>query len=448
MDNNSTETNSIQSGPVSLGQAKGQQSESLVAAGESWAAKQSIAGKAKSFLFTSLSGCCDDEYGSQGKRFLGMESSVAKRLGYILMLGTGLTLTIFSAIQIIASWKSYPNHRLGAPITSSFLNQETDPLQAADDSTIKSDLEPDQGAGEYSENVGDTALVVSGSSSVKTATVDAQGIQRFQSAARFTFAELFTSEGCSSCPPADDLLARTLNSWSKEFPGTDSGLDSKVAGNVGNDQAQLILIAYHVDYWNYLGWTDRFSSRDQSARQYWYTKQLAGRTNYTPQLIVDGVEGFVASRPSDLERSLAASAKRQSKTIETANLYGFEVAIDIESIDNSVTGTVDFNPLLIRHCQLTPSATRLWLAIVEDGLTNEVAEGENQGRTLHHDRVLRVRKSVLVDGRSAEKLVSIKLKLPLPNDVNLANCRMVAFVQDEQEMTILAAGESGRLLVE
>src|SRR5712692_2898034 len=88
--------------------------------------------------------------------------------------------------------------------------------------------------------------------------------------------ELFTSEGCSSCPPADALLARLA--------------EAQFAGNV-----QLIALEEHVDYWNDLGWADPFSSRDWTSRQYVYSGALRNRNPYTPQMVLDGTVEFVGS---------------------------------------------------------------------------------------------------------------------------------------------------------
>src|SRR5438552_1164309 len=105
--------------------------------------------------------------------------------------------------------------------------------------------------------------------------------------------ELFTSEGCSTCPPADALLARLAN----EQPVTN---------------VQLIALEEHVDYWNNLGWTDPFSSRDWTERQYVYAGALKNRNPYTPQMIVDGTLEFVGNQPPRAREAIlkaASSAK-------------------------------------------------------------------------------------------------------------------------------------------
>src|SRR5213080_5145514 len=103
--------------------------------------------------------------------------------------------------------------------------------------------------------------------------------------------ELFTSEGCSSCPPADALLVR---------------LDgAQLNGNV-----QLIALEEHVDYWNDLGWTDPFSSRDWTLRQYLYSQALGSGSPYTPEMVVDGTVEFVGSRTQKARQAILEAAGR------------------------------------------------------------------------------------------------------------------------------------------
>ncbi len=103
--------------------------------------------------------------------------------------------------------------------------------------------------------------------------------------------ELFTSEGCSSCPPADALLARLSH--------------EQVAGNV-----QLIALEEHVDYWNDLGWADPFSSRDWTSRQYVYSGVLGNGNPYTPQMVVDGTVEFVGSHTQKARETILKAASK------------------------------------------------------------------------------------------------------------------------------------------
>src|SRR5713226_5754491 len=103
--------------------------------------------------------------------------------------------------------------------------------------------------------------------------------------------ELFTSEGCSSCPPADALLARLA--------------EGQLAGNV-----QLIAMEEHVDYWNDLGWADPFSSRDWTSRQYVYSGALGNGNPYTPQMVVDGTAEFVGSHTQKARQAILKAASK------------------------------------------------------------------------------------------------------------------------------------------
>ncbi len=112
-----------------------------------------------------------------------------------------------------------------------------------------------------------------------------------QSAGNPVVVELFTSEGCSSCPPADALLARLA--------------DERLPGNV-----QLIALEEHVDYWNDLGWMDPFSSREWTSRQYVYSGILKNGNPYTPQMVVDGALEFVGSRTQQARESILKAASK------------------------------------------------------------------------------------------------------------------------------------------
>src|SRR5438105_3206681 len=117
--------------------------------------------------------------------------------------------------------------------------------------------------------------------------------------------ELFTSEGCSSCPPADALLARLA--------------EEPLAGNV-----QLIALEEHVDYWNDLGWADPFSSRDWTSRQYVYSEALGNGNPYTPQMVVDGAVEFVGSQKQKARQAIleAAGKTKIPVTLEQSNSNG------------------------------------------------------------------------------------------------------------------------------
>jgi hypothetical protein len=160
--------------------------------------------------------------------------------------------------------------------------------------------------------------------------------------------ELFTSEGCSSCPPADRLLAEIL----KTMP----------------DGVEVIALSEHVDYWDGLGWRDPFSSKQFTERQDRYAAHFGPDRVYTPQMIVDGTSEFVGSDRSQLLKALAAAKARAKAEVTLA-----WAAADALSV--KVTGA--------------PRSSDVMLAITEDGLSVDVKRGENAGHTLPHVRVVR-----------------------------------------------------------
>ncbi len=163
--------------------------------------------------------------------------------------------------------------------------------------------------------------------------------------------ELFTSEGCSSCPPADALLVELSH---KSPP---SGV-------------QLILLGEHVDYWNYIGWTDRFSSAAFSERQNDYAKQLHLATVYTPQMVVDGHLQLVGNGAAEVYRDISKAA---------ADPKPAQVSLRWE-------------PQQKLHIVVQAPAgerPKVLVAITEDGLSTAIGKGENSGRTLQHAAVVR-----------------------------------------------------------
>src|SRR5262245_52459046 len=200
--------------------------------------------------------------------------------------------------------------------------------------------------------------------------------------------ELFTSEGCSSCPPADELL-----------------------GHLGRDLAgknvQVIPLGFHVDYWNSLGWKDRFSSADFSHRQELYARSLGVDGPYTPQMVVDGETEFVGNSASHAERVITQAASRPGTadvTLSAADSEQLRVQIKSSSSSNG----------------------NVMLAITEDNLTTQVGAGENNGHTLHHAAVVREFRRL---GQLHDGSFSLNLPLKLQADWKRADLRAVVFVQ-------------------
>src|SRR6266850_6744481 len=159
-----------------------------------------------------------------------------------------------------------------------------------------------------------------------------------QSAGNPVVVELFTSEGCSSCPPADALLARLA--------------DERLPGNV-----QLIALEEHVDYWNDLGWTDPFSSRDWTSRQYAYARALGNGNAYTPQMVVDGTVEFVGSRTQQARDSILKAAGKTKIPVVLAQgsadgMGKGNLSAKVGKLEGTTKG----------------DAAEVWLAITETGL--------------------------------------------------------------------------------
>ncbi len=214
--------------------------------------------------------------------------------------------------------------------------------------------------------------------------------------------ELFTSEGCSSCPPADRLLET---------------LDQKqpVAG------ADLIVLSEHVDYWDRLGWKDPFSSPVYTARQQDYTNKYNLDGVYTPQLVVDGRYGIVGSDGREVTNAIQ-KAIREPK---------IPIAISKVSRDgNQVTAHIELHA----GQNLKGGRGVLFVAIADNRAESQVARGENAGRSLAHVAVTRVLKqmgTIDLDSATAKDVT-----LSVPSGTN--GSRLVAFVQDPKSGHVLA----------
>jgi hypothetical protein len=202
--------------------------------------------------------------------------------------------------------------------------------------------------------------------------------------------ELFTSEGCSSCPPADELLGRLRQ--------------EKFA-----DGLEVIPLGLHVDYWNFQGWTDRFSTAEYSERQANYARRFRIDGPYTPQMVVDGTAEFVGSD---------ASHARQAISQEALRPQGAEVEISPAEDDK----------LLVHVKTGTGTSGEVVLAVTEDNLVSTVRAGENSGRELHHAAVVRELRSL---GRLGNGGFEARVPVTLNKDWKNENVRIVVFVQEE-----------------
>jgi hypothetical protein len=208
--------------------------------------------------------------------------------------------------------------------------------------------------------------------------------------------ELFTSEGCSSCPPADAVLLQ---------------LSQQKTG------APLILLGEHVDYWNYIGWTDRFSSKQFSERQGEYAKALHASV-YTPQMVIDGRDPFVGNDAAEVQKriAVAASAPMPAK-VSLAWEGNGRLHVSVQAPERT--------------------KANLLLAITEDGLSTEVGKGENGGKTLHHAAVVRSLRPIgNIAGGKFEDTVEVTRQA----NWNPQKLKAAVLVQESGSMKIVGAG--------
>lgn len=214
--------------------------------------------------------------------------------------------------------------------------------------------------------------------------------------------ELFTSEGCSSCPPADRLL---------------ESLDQN---------PNVIVLSEHVDYWDQLGWRDPYSSAAASHRQSEYARRFHLDSVYTPQMVLDGKSQMIGSETS-LVNSGIAKAERTAKTTPDIS----EVAREGDNIH-----------LRVRTAALPANAT-VYLALAEDRARSEVSRGENSGRTLGHVAVVRMLASVgTADARhDFDKQITLPLGWKPKSGL-----RVIVFLEDRNSGAILGAARHPGLL--
>ncbi len=212
--------------------------------------------------------------------------------------------------------------------------------------------------------------------------------------------ELFTSEGCSSCPAADALLQ--------------SLVDTQAI-----DGAQVIALGQHVDYWDRLGWRDRFSSAAATNRQQRYSQVLNVDSVYTPEMVVDGREELVGS---DAPRARRAIGK-------AASAAHAQVTVAVESDGDRVSAAVTIGDL--------PTVSRgdradVTVAVVESRLRSEVKGGENRGRVLTHAPV--VRQMTTIGEATSPRLTT---DIAVARDWQREHITIVAFVQERFSRRVL-----------
>lgn len=220
---------------------------------------------------------------------------------------------------------------------------------------------------------------------------------------RMMVAELYTSQGCSSCPPADRWLSKQLVTAERS--------------------SRILALSFHVDYWNYIGWADPYSNKQYSERQ--YAHKRAGNISqvYTPQFVFSNREarrwshaGVIPQRLEAMKQDTAPVAVHAS--LERKSKDTVEIKVKTDWLDDRY------------------STGRLWLALFEDDLSQQVSAGENRGELLRHDRVVRY--------LSQPKTVSTGkpnhvFRHTIPADWNQENVGIGVIVDNNESNTVLQA---------
>lgn len=214
----------------------------------------------------------------------------------------------------------------------------------------------------------------------------------------FALVELFTSEGCSSCPPADRLA-------------------SELADESGT--RNVFVLSYHVDYWDRLGWKDPYASEAASERQRAYAKTLRDQRVYTPQMIVNGAVGFVGSNKKRAEQEIERALERPAPVEVVAETRAS--GADAVRIDARVEMEVE---LIHRNWDIVA-------AVVERGLSQTPDRGENKGRTLEHDNVVRAFRVEALEGDD------VTIEIDVPSGVDREQASIIVYVQDTRTRKIL-----------
>ncbi len=212
------------------------------------------------------------------------------------------------------------------------------------------------------------------------------------------FVELFTSQGCPTCPAADKILA--------ELQSTQPIAD-----------AEIITLAWHVDYWDGFGWKDEFASSVFSQRQIAYSRALNFSGTYTPQMFVDGTTYFIGTKMDKATQAITQSAKN-SKPEMSISVSDEKVKINIPVLPKHETATV-------------------YIAMAQDNLSRQIERGNNAGKTLLHSSVAREVRAVGSVKPEMRKF-DLETLLQIQPEWNRKNLKLIVFVQENTSRKILA----------
>lgn len=218
---------------------------------------------------------------------------------------------------------------------------------------------------------------------------------------RVALLELYTSEGCNSCPPVDR--------WVSNLPQPQFV------------PQRLVVLAFHVDYWNYLGWQDRFSQRRFTERQQAQVRANGLRTAYTPQLVLNGRDF----------RDTAGIEKQVAHI--NAQAPSVNLTLHADRTGPTLKTSVSVNPV----ARSTQEPMELYVALYENNLESQVQAGENRGKRLQHDYVVRVLIGPVAVAVAPDKTSLQEWQIPLAVDWKTADMGIAAFVQSTKTGEVL-----------
>jgi hypothetical protein len=228
-------------------------------------------------------------------------------------------------------------------------------------------------------------------STLPLTAVNAQSCSKQSPEHTVALLELYTSEGCSSCPPADRML------------GT---LQRAVKADL------VVPLALHVDYWDYIGWKDRFAQADFTQRQRWLAAFADGRAVYTPEVFLGGRE------LRDWSDELPAATGAINRQRPRASI-------------GMTAGAIRNGRLAVEFALKAPADAQLFVALYETGLSSKVGAGENSGAVLRHDFVVRDWSGPITLADGAPNGTKLTRALAVPSDAIAGHLGVAAFVQNQ-----------------
>lgn len=235
---------------------------------------------------------------------------------------------------------------------------------------------------------------------LKGITVFGQNNPNKSTLKNFALLELYTSEGCSSCPPADELMGKIQSEY--------------------KDQ-NLYVLAYHVDYWDKQGWKDSFSKADFTKRQYDYAKFMEKDPIYTPQLIINGKIDYIASQETAVRNGIKSALSKPAVA---------ELSLEAKQLDNKIS-------LNYSITKVSKNNNRLFIALVQKSAKSNVKRGENAHRILSHYQIVRSLSSFGLSG-NLKGIATITI----PKDFNSKDFEIIGFIQDMNSGTILGTSKA------